>query len=329
MVITDATLPALLKLLADPTRLRILALLEREELAVGELSRAHGMAQSRVSNHLRILRENHLLAERHAGVTTYLQLAPPTASDGALGRIWAALRDELENLPEHAADLVRLESELALRRSRNGEFFDRIAGDWDTIAGDFKTGQGRMRAVHHLLPADLVMADLGCGTGYMSEVLLGQCGRLLCIDASEGMLDEAKKRLSRNQRGTEVEYRRGKLDDLPVDDDQLDGLIAGMVLHHLPTAEGAVLEMIRVLKPGGSAAIMELAPHRETWMRDELGDRHLGLEPSDILATLRRAGFVDVTLDPLNDRYQPTRPDGEAASLPLYIVRGRKPRSTT
>jgi len=325
MALADATLPSMLKLLADPTRLRMLALLALEELSVGELSRALGLAQSRVSNHLRILRDADLLRERHVGTTTHLRLAAPQNGHAPLGRLWSALRAELDAFPEHAADRDRLDGLLAERRERDGGFFDQVAGEWDKIAGAFKTGQARLRTPLHLVPADFIVADLGCGTGYMAESLLGHCARIICVDQSDAMLDEAKKRLG-GRRGTDVEYRQGALDQLPITDLEIDGVVAGMVLHHLDEPFEAIGEMLRVLKPGGTAAVMELDPHKETWMRAELGDRHLGLESRDVLAAFRHAGFEDVVLDAVDDSYQPNRENGDTTvSLSLYIVRGRKP----
>ena len=333
---------ALLRLIADPLRLRILALLEKEELSVGELSRALECSQSRVSNHLRLLREADLLQERHAGTSTYLRLAaapalrPAVANGHATqarasfaGRLWPLLSPELEELPEHAADRVRLERVLAERRGEV-ELFDRLAGEWDKIAGAFATGQGRERAAKHLIPRGFTVADLGCGTGYMAASLLGSCARLLCVDRSSAMLQEARKRLAKNARGTVLEFRQGELDRLPIEDGECDGALAGLVLHHLPALDGAFAEMRRILKPGGTAAVLELAPHKEAWMRAQLGDLYLGLEAGDVLAAMQRAGFEDIVLDPVEDAYRPRRtdaPDGDSVSLSLYIVRGRSPRT--
>lgn len=328
MPVADTSLPGMLKLLADPTRLRMLALLEQEELSVGELSRALGMAQSRVSNHLRILRDADLLRERHVGQSTHLRLKAPTNGHQAIGRLWDTLRGELDGLPERAADRVRLDHVLTERRARDGDFFDRMAGEWDKIAGGFTNGQARHRAAVHLLPADFVLADLGCGTGYMTQALLGTSRRIVAVDRSEAMLDEARKRLQRAAPDTEIEFRRGELDALPLADEEVDGVLAGMVLHHLAEPDAAVAEMFRVLKPGGTAAVLELAPHREAWMRRELSDRHLGLDPSDVAAGFRRAGFDDVALDPVTDAYRPPHPEGREVALPLYIVRGRRPRAS-
>src|SRR5262245_1286640 len=268
-----------LKLFADPTRLRILALLEREELSVGELSRALGMAQSRVSNHLRLLREAGCLGERHAGTSTFVQLAlgqEGGAEPDLLQRLWRELRADLAQLPEHAADLVRLEGVLAARADAG--FFDRRAVAWDKIAGGFESDLGRERAVAQLLSPELVVADLGCGTGYMAHALLGRVARLICVDRSENMLAEAQKRLERAARGrpgTAVELRVGSFDALPLADAECDAALAGLVFHHLSELDLPLLEIRRALKPGGVCVALELAPHKEAWMQAALGDRHL------------------------------------------------------
>lgn len=330
------TFQNLLKVLSDPTRLRILGLVELEELSVGELSRALGMTQSRVSNHLRVLREEALLRERHVGTSTHLR---PDLDSGQNGRgdyparLWATLREGLISLPEHAADRSRLQQVLAARSSSSPEFFDRMAGEWDKIGAQFATGQARQRAIASLLPGGLKIADLGCGTGYMARALVGLAGHLVCVDRSEGMLDQARRRLDPAPPGVEIEFRRGELDALPIEPDELDGTVAGMVLHHLADLDPALREMQRVVRPGGTAIVLELAPHRESWMHEAQGDRHLGLNSSDVVAAFRRAGFVDVTIESVEDRYCPKPPNaddgatpiapGKEASLPLYIVRGR------
>ncbi len=322
-----------LRVLGDPTRLRILGLLEREELTVGELARTLEMAQSRVSNHLRVLRVADLLQERHAGRVTWLRLATlePAAGDALPGRLWTALRGEIPALKEHRADLARLERVLVERSDRAGEFFDRVAGEWDTIGVDFETGQARQRAAAALLPRESVVADLGCGTGWFARALVPLCGHLILVDRSQGMLDEARRKLEPLPPGTRVDLRRGELDALPIADEELDGAVVGLVLHHLADLAAPAREILRALKPGGRVAIVELAPHGETWMHDGLGDRNLGLDPRDVLRALERAGFVDATLESIEDRYRPRvpeAPEDARVQLPLYLVRARRPDRT-
>ena len=151
------------------------------------------------------------------------------------------------------------------------------------------------------------------------------------------MLEEAETRLrDQGTAGTELEFRRGELDALPLEDGELDGAVAAMVLHHLPELDPALHEMRRVLKPGGTLSVIDLMPHREAWMHADLGDRHLGLDPTEVQAALARAGFTDLRVEPLDDRYCPvptaqkhdTDPrGGESVALPLYLVRGRVPQS--
>lgn len=333
MILNDP-LAGQLKLLGDVTRLRILALCERAELSVGELSRALDMSQSRVSNHLRVLRDSGLLEERHVGTSTFLQLSTAVAVNGSergslAFELWRTVRGELAQLPEHSADLVRLERVLAERDQSQRAFFERVAGEWDKLAPEFATGQARQRAIASLLPPSLVFADLGCGTGYMAQGLLGLCARVICVDRSERMLDRARERTGIAGRGTEVEFRHGELDQLPLANAEVDGIVCGMVLHHLPALERPLQEMRRVLKPGGTAVVLDLAPHREAWLHDTLGHRHLGLSPVDVAAAFQRAGFSTVEIEPVDDRYQPRRSDSADETPPqlsLFLVRARTGR---
>lgn len=238
---------------------------------------------------------------------------------------------EIAALDEHDRDLSRLRRVLSERRDRGPEFFDRVAGDWDTIGTDFASGQARQRAVAQLVDSDLIVADLGCGTGYVARALLGVAAKVIAVDASEGMLDEARRNLELAPAGTEVELRRGELDALPIADGEVDGAIAGMVFHHLPSLDSALTEMRRILRPGGTAVVLDLEPHREAWLHDALGDRHLGLEPATVAKAMERVGFEAVRVEALDDRYRPRHPEQgtHTADLPLFLVRGRAPRALT
>lgn len=330
MTVTQPDLTSLLKALGDPTRMRILRLLELEELSVGELTASLGMAQSRVSNHLRVLRDSELIRERRVGTSSYLRPALLSASETGEeatfpSRLWATLREGLRGLSEPAADRTRLEAVLAQRGPGGAEFFDRIADRWDKFGARFSTGQARQRAVAQLLPPGLVVADLGCGTGYLGRAVSGLCDKLICIDSSQGMLDQARHRLEALDGGAQLEFRLGELEHLPLADGEVDAVLAGMVLHHLATLERAIAEMRRVLRPGGSCVVLELDPHREAWMQEALGDRHLGLASSEVLDALRRVGFEDLRLEAVDDRYLPGAEPVRDVALTLYTVRGRLP----
>jgi ArsR family transcriptional regulator len=247
--------------------------------------------------------------------------------------------------PEHADDLGRLERVLEERARSESDFFEAVAADWDKIGVDYECGQARERAAAALLPRGLVLADLGCGTGYMARSLYGLCERLILVDRSPAMLARARERLARAPGSTVLDVRRGELDALPIEDGLLDGLVAGMVLHHLPLLDGPLREMRRVLKPGAPLALLDLVPHNEAWLREAQGDRLLGVDPADVLAALERHGFEQVALETPSDHYRPARPDegGESgasaqtaaptepeqartrARLPLFLVRATAP----
>ncbi|MEX1025424.1 MAG: metalloregulator ArsR/SmtB family transcription factor [Planctomycetota bacterium] len=310
-----------MKLLADPLRLRILALLAEEELSVGELSRCLDVSQSRTSNHLRLLREAGLLSERHVGTSIYLRLVPSGERAPTARRLFAGFDAELEGLAGRDADRVRLEQVRAQRS--DASFFDRVADRWDKVAGRFEHGLARERTALQLLGGG-TFADLGCGTGYIAESLLGLAERLILVDQSEPMLEEARRRLAPRARGTQLEFHAGTLDALPLADASCDGVLAGMVLHHMADLDAPLAEMRRVLVPGGRAVVLELSPHRETWMREAQGDRHLGLAPEDVFAAFERAGFHRLATEPIDDRYRPRHAAAEAddPALSLYLVRG-------
>ncbi|MEE2711680.1 MAG: metalloregulator ArsR/SmtB family transcription factor [Planctomycetota bacterium] len=313
------TLPALFRLLADRTRLRVLGLLGREELAVGELARVLGLSPSRLGNHLRQLREAGLVQDRKEGTWTFVSLR----KNGALpAELWAAVETELERSTDTQADLERLAEVLESRRARSRSYFDEVAPEWDMIGSDFRTGVARARVAASLVPNELIVADVGCGTGYLSSGLASIVSKVILVDHAPGMLDAARQNLEGAR--CELEFRCGEIDALPLAEGEVDAVVAGMVLHHAPDLTAFFREASRVLKPGGVLVVEDLLPHREAWMRDTMADLRLGLEPRDLAARLTDIGFVDVVQDPVEDAYTPERPDGARVELPLFLIRGRK-----
>lgn len=308
----------LLRVLGDPTRLRILALLAQAELSVGELARALAMGQSRVSNHLKILREADLLGERHEGSFTYCRLNVP---EGAAGGLWRALEPGLDGLGDRKADKRRLAAVLADRVDSRA-FFDRIAGDWDLIGSDFARGTGRVEALSLLVAPALVVADVGCGTGYLARALARRVARVVCVDSSEAMLGRARENL--RDVPAALEFRPGTIEALPLRDGEVDAAFAHMVLHHLPDAGPGLREMARITRPGGLVACVELLPHREDWMREAMADTRLGFDPAALAADFRAAGLAQVAHEILDDAYMVEHPSGRKISLPLFLMSGRR-----
>jgi len=317
-----SALTTTLKVLADPTRLRILGLLAQEELSVGELARAVAMLQSRVSNHLKVLRECGMLEERREGASVLVRLARGT---GVPDDLWSAIESRLESVDGRANDLKRLERVLDDRRERSREFFDRVAPEWDLLGSEFKRGLVRWRALSCLIPDGLVVADVGCGTGYMARALVRVADRVVCIDHSEAMLEQAKSRLAADL--ARVEFRVGELDRLPLADGEVDAVFANLVLHHVPDVLAALREMRRALKPGGRLVVTDLLPHKESWMTEAMADLRLGLDATELKSRVEKAGFVDARADEIEDAYVVEGPAGRKAELPLLLIHARVPQN--
>jgi len=315
-------LTTLLKVLSDRTRLRLLGLLASEELSVGELARSLAMLQSRVSNHLKVLRECGMLEERREGASVLVRLA---RGHGIPADLWAAIESRLETVEGRAHDLERLEQVLDDRRRRSRDFFDRIAGEWDAVGSEFKHGLARWRALGSLVPPELVVADVGCGTGSMARALACVARRVICIDHSAAMLEQAKRRLAAH--ADRVEFRAGELDRLPLSDGEVDAVFASLVLHHVPDVIAALREMRRALKPGGRLVITDLEPHKESWMAEAMADLRLGLDSTDLRSRVEKCGFVDAVVDEVEDRYVVEAPGGRKVELPLFLIHATVPRN--
>ena len=323
MTSTTTTLPTLFRILADSTRLRALGLLAREELGVGEMARILGLSPSRLGNHLRILREADLVTDRKEGTWTFVRLN----RDGGLpGDLWAAVEIELARHESFVADLARLEEVLEERRARSRAYFEGVAPEWDAIGSDFRTGAARHRVAASLISPTLRVADVGCGTGYLACGLAPLVGSLVLVDHSPAMLETARRNLE--GKATQVEFRPGEIDDLPLEDEEVDAVVAGLVLHHAPDPVAFLREARRVLRPGGVLVIEDLLPHKEAWMRETMADLRLGCEPRDLLRHLDDLGFEEPLVDKLEDAYTPERPDGVRVDLPLFMIRARKAHKT-
>ena len=310
------TLQKVFKTLSDPTRVRVLALLEQEELAVQELMDVLGMAQSRVSRHLAILREAGLLMDRREGTYVFYRFSAPR--DGPWHEAWQLVRRELRDDPLHLGDSVALENVLRARAARTRTFFDAVGPEWDALRKVFNDDALRARAVTHLVPAGLRVADIGTGTGILAAELARLGLRVVAIDHSARMLEAAGAKLTaENVHG--VELRQGEASALPLEDGAVDAAFAHMVLHYLPSPSDALREMARVVAPGGKVVIVDFVLHEHEWMRQELGVTWLGFAEQELRGWFdeaRLAGF----------RYETSAGDSSARDLPAtFIASAHKP----
>lgn len=317
------TLHTTLKLLSDPTRLRLLALLSREELAVQELTAITGLAQSRVSNHLSLLKRSGLVRDRREGSWSFHSLVEPAPTAPLTPELCDAVLRPFVESEAGQADAQALERVREQRRERSRRAHDELADRWVELGQEFRTGALRGEALGALAPRELAVADLGCGAGFLTSYLAERFARVIAVDHAERMLDAARRRVP----GPHVEFRQGDLERLPLTDGEVDAAFANLVWHHVADMDGAARELLRVVRPGGRAVITDLLPHDEEWMREAMGDLRLGVRADAVVAALVRAGFVDVAHEPVHDGYRVEGPDGRPAELSMFLVRATRPRA--
>jgi ubiquinone/menaquinone biosynthesis C-methylase UbiE/DNA-binding transcriptional ArsR family regulator len=313
------------KTLADPTRVRILRLLEQEELIVGELMAVLGMAQSRVSRHLAILREAGLLTDRRDGTFVAYRLALP--GDGPWHDAWALARDSLAQDPTSERDDALLRRTLAGRRSSSGRnFFDEVGPEWDALRRVFGDDLLRARATTHLVPPGLRVADVGTGTGILALELAALGLDVIGIDRSDAMLETARAKwaaLADPGHGSgSVEFRTGDAHALPLDDASVDAALAHMVLHSLEEPESAIAEMARIVRPGGSVILIDFVAHEHRWMEKELGLLWMGFDEDRIQQWIRSAGLDE-------PRVEIHAPDARRDLPASFVAAARKPHTST
>src|SRR5688572_30572730 len=292
----DVNGPALVRLLGDEARLRVLRLLHAERLDVSELTRILGIAQSGVSRHLGLLKDAGLVSEERDGGYTYFRIAPDLR-DGTngFGGLWPLLESQFAsagNTPSGRADDARLQE---VRRVRQ-ENFDAHAGP-DTNERQLVPGRSWAawaRALGHLLPPVRV-ADLGCGEGYLTVETSRWASRVIAVDRSPAVLRRARD-LATRRRVSNVIWKVGELEKLPLKDASVDIALLSQALHHAHDPAQALREAARILVPGGRLLLLDLREHEESWVRDRLGDRWLGFSEEQLRKLLKEAGFEELKL---------------------------------
>ncbi len=286
---SSEALQKVFKTFSDPTRLRILALLEHEELAVQELMDILGMAQSRVSRHLAILREAGLLRDRRDGTYVFYRFGAP--DDDPWREAWELVKRSLLGDSAIERDAAALGQVMQARTARTRSFFDSVGPEWDAVRKVFNDEALRARAIARLVPPDLLVADIGTGTGILASELARLGLRVIAVDNSSRMLDAARVNLERGET-TGVEFREGDVSSLPLADSEVDAALAHMVLHYLPSPGEAIREMARVVKAGGSVIVVDFVQHQHEWMHQELGVHWLGFREEEVDGWFEAAGLA-------------------------------------
>jgi ubiquinone/menaquinone biosynthesis C-methylase UbiE len=278
-----------LRVLGDPNRLRMLLLLSREELSVAELQEILGMGQSSISTHLAQLKHAGLVEDRRTGKNIWYR----AKSDGeVLPGLLTVLQAAPQELPEARHDQAALDLVLRKRQDKTRAFFDDMAGRLGREYVPGRSWKSIAEALLLLLPP-MVIADLGAGEGAFSLLLAQRAQQVIAVDNSDKMV-ELGSALARKQGVPALEYRKGDLEAVPIEDGSVDLALFSQSLHHALHPERAIAEAWRILKPGGRVAILDLVQHRFAEARELYADVWLGFSEVELEQMLGKAGFGNV-----------------------------------
>jgi ArsR family transcriptional regulator len=274
--------------LADPTRLRLLRLLERHELGVADLCDILQLPQSTVSRHLKVLLDQRWVRSRRQA-TNHLYRTILDELDAPARKLWLLAREQTDAWPTVEQDRLRLSERLRARETSSEAFFAGAAAEWDRLRDELYGRGFTHAATLALLPPETVVADLGCGTASVAAQLAPHVKRVIGVDNSAAMLKAAAKRTADFPN---VDLRRGDLSALPIDAATCDAALLLLALTYVPEPATVLAE---VRRPGGRVVIVDLLPHDRDDFRRQMGQLHAGFEPSDLEAALRVAGFSSVS----------------------------------
>lgn len=274
-----------LKLLSDPTRLRILALLLKEPLSVAELQQILGMGQSRISTQLSSLKREGLVEDQRSGKNNiYSATLTP--------ELTKLVEKAQEEIPETQKDASSLRHILKTRKDHMRAYFDQLAGKFGREYVPGRSWKSLAEALLKILNYEVV-ADLGAGEGTLSQLLAQRAKQVIAVDNSEKMV-EFGKALAKEHKLPNLEYRLGDLESPPIDDASVDLVIFSQALHHADHPAKAIQEAHRILKPEGRLIILDLLQHSFEKARELYYDVWLGFSEVELAEMMTSAGFTEV-----------------------------------
>ena len=274
-----------LKLLSDPTRLRILMLVEHEALFVAELQEILGMGQSRISTQLSLLKTEGLVSDERSGKNNIYTCA----ADSDLMEV---ARLAAAEVPEVAEDEIALRHLLRKRKDSSRAYFDELAG---RFGKDYVPGRSWKALAEALIKVlnYTVVADLGAGEGTLAQLLAQRAEKVIAVDLSPKMVEFGQNLAIQNGLSN-LEYRIGDIETPPIENNSLDLAVLSQALHHAEHPQRALDAALRILKPGGRLIVLDLLLHTFEEARQIYADRWLGFSESDLATMMEKSGFVQI-----------------------------------
>ncbi len=264
------------------------------------------MPQSSVSRHLKTLADDDWVASRRDGTSRFYSM-PVDELDSGAKRLWPLIREQVAATSGAGQDDRRLRGVLTRRRAKSQEFFASAAGGWDRLRSNLFGDTFFLWAVLGLIDSALVVGDLGCGTGQLTETVAPYVRRVIAVDGSADMLDAARSRVATARN---VDLRQGDLENLPIESGELDAAMLSLVLHYSPAPARALVEVGRVVRKGGRVLVVDMLPHDRQEYQMQMGHVWLGFTEKQISRFLTGAGFGDVRV-----RMLPADPDARGPAL--------------
>src|ERR1700730_17908184 len=278
-----------LRTLSDPTRARLMHILQAEELSVAEIQEILGMGQSRISTHLAQLKRAGLVQDRRVGKNIYYSwTATGPIKEPELRSI---IRLAVADLPEAASDQLSLQHVIAKRKNRSREYFNKLAGKFGRSYCPGRSWQALAHLLLTMIPP-IDVADLGAGEGTLSQILAKNARKVVAVDISERMV-EVGTQLAKDQGFTNLEYRLGDLEEPPILDNSIDLAIFSQALHHANNPQKAIAAARRLLPRGGRLVVLELLAHGFEQARELYADLWLGFSEVELVRLLEQAGFQE------------------------------------
>lgn len=274
-----------LKLLADPTRLRLVLLLAEQDLSVAELQEILGMGQSRISTQLAQLKREGLVLDQRSGKNNIY-------SGRLNGELLSIARKAGRELEDRERDLASLRHILRKRKDQARAYFDELAGKFGRHYVPGRSWKALAEGLLKILNYETV-ADLGAGEGTLAQLLAQRAKKVIAIDHSKKMVSFGEK-LAREHGLDNLEYRLGDIEKPPIDDESVDLALLSQALHHAAYPERALRETHRILKPGGRLVVLDLLQHTFEQARELYADTHLGFAEVEIAELLEKVGFKEI-----------------------------------
>ena len=291
----------LFRLLADPTRLRLLLLLEEEELSVAELQQILNMGQSRISSHLAQLKRAGVVEDRRVGKNVYYG-ANHHGQDSQWERVAELTRALARELPEALRDRTSLKLVLHKRQDKARKYFDELAGKFGRSYVPGRSWKALAHTLITLLPP-LTVADLGAGEGTLSQLLAKNARKVIAVDNSPKMV-EFGSQLAKKHGFKNLEYRLGDIEDPPITKNSVDLAILSQALHHAIHPQKAIAAVHRILKRGGRLVILDLLTHRFERARELYADHWLGFSEVQLHQFLEKSGFRQIEVSVVSREQQ-------------------------